>query len=72
MARSYPLQVEGRVMTKLSETKFRVELPNGHGVLAHFSDKMLLPIIPILPGDKVLLEMSPYDLTQARITCRQQ
>ena len=50
---------------------FRVELPNGHRILAHISGKMRLHFIRILPGDKVLLEMSPYDLSKGRITFRQ-
>ena len=71
MARKDAIQVEGKVIEQLPNTMFRVELPNGHRVLAHISGKMRLHFIRILPGDKVLLEMSPYDLTKGRITFRQ-
>ena len=71
MARTDIIQVEGKVVELLPNTMFRVELPNGHRVLAHISGKMRLHFIRILPGDKVLLEMSPYDLTKGRITFRQ-
>ena len=71
MARTDLIQVEGKVTDLLPNTMFRVELPNGHRVLAHISGKMRLHFIRILPGDKVLLEMSPYDLTKGRITFRQ-
>jgi translation initiation factor IF-1 len=71
MARKDAIQVEGKVVEQLPNTMFRVELPNGHRVLAHISGKMRLHFIRILPGDKVLLEMSPYDLTKGRITFRQ-
>ena len=71
MARKDAIQVEGKVVEQLPNTMFRVELANGHRVLAHISGKMRLHFIRILPGDKVLLEMSPYDLTKGRITFRQ-
>jgi translation initiation factor IF-1 len=71
MARKDSIEVEGKVVELLPNTMFRVELPNGHKVLAHISGKLRLHFIRILPGDKVLLEMSPYDLTKGRITFRQ-
>jgi translation initiation factor IF-1 len=64
------IRVEGIVAEVLPNTMFRVDLPNGHRVLAHISGKMRMHFIRILPGDKVLLEMSPYDLTKARIVYR--
>jgi translation initiation factor IF-1 len=64
------IRVEGVVKELLPNTMFRVELPNGHEVLAHISGKMRLNFIRILPGDKVTLEMSPYDLTKGRIIYR--
>jgi len=71
MAKKDAIEVEGKVIELLPNTMFRVELPNGHHILAHISGKMRLHFIRILPGDKVLLEMSPYDLTKGRITFRQ-
>ena len=71
MAKKDSIEVEGRVVELLPNTMFRVEPPNGHRILAHISGKMRLHFIRILPGDKVLLEMSPYDLTKGRITFRQ-
>ena len=71
MAKKDALEIEGKVVELMPNTMFRVELPNGHRVLAHISGKMRLHFIRILPGDKVLLEMSPYDLTKGRITFRQ-
>jgi len=71
MAKKDAIEVEGKVVELLPNTMFRVALPNGHQVLAHISGKMRLHFIRILPGDKVLLEMSPYDLTKGRITFRQ-
>lgn len=71
MAKKDAIEVEGKVVELLPNTMFRVELRNGHQVLAHISGKMRLHFIRILPGDKVLLEMSPYDLTKGRITFRQ-
>ena len=71
MARKDVIEVEGRVVELLANTMFRVELPNGHRLLANISGKMRLHFIRILPGDKVMVEMSPYDLTKGRITFRQ-
>ena len=71
MARKDVIEVEGRVVELLPNSRFRVELPNGHSLLAHISGKMRLHFIRILPGDKVMVEMSPYDLTKGRITFRQ-
>ena len=71
MARKDAIEVEGKVMELLANTMFRVELPNGHQILAHISGKMRLHFIRILPGDKVMLEISPYDLSKGRITYRQ-
>jgi len=64
------IKLEGTVKELLPNTMFRVELENGHVVLAHISGKMRMHFIRILPGDKVMLEMSPYDLTKGRITYR--
>jgi translation initiation factor IF-1 len=71
MARKDAIEVEGTVVELLPNTMFRVELTNGHRVLAHISGKMRLHFIRILPGDKVMLEISPYDLSKGRITYRQ-
>jgi translation initiation factor IF-1 len=71
MARKDVIEVEGKVVELLPNTMFRVQLPNGHKILAHISGKMRLHFIRILPGDKVMVEMSPYDLTKGRITFRQ-
>jgi len=70
MAKKDAIEVKGKVVELLPNTMFRVELPNGHRVLAHISGKMRLHFIRILPGDTVVLEMSPYDLTKGRITFR--
>jgi len=64
--------MEGTVTDVLPGTMFRVDLPNGHNVLAHISGKMRKHFIRIVPGDKVTVELSPYDLTKARITYRAQ
>jgi translation initiation factor IF-1 len=64
------IEIEGTVVESLPNAQFRVELPNGHQLLAHISGKLRMNFIRILPGDKVTLEMSPYDLTQGRITWR--
>jgi len=64
------IEVEGKVTVCLPNTMFRVELPNGHVVLAHISGKMRKHYIKILPGDRVLVELSPYDLTRGRVTYR--
>ena len=63
-------EVEGTVLEPLPNAMFRVELPNGHKILAHVSGKMRMHYIKILPGDKVTVELSPYDLTRGRITFR--
>jgi len=65
-----PLEVEGIVMEPLPNAVFKVQLDNGHNVLAHISGKMRINYIRILPGDKVMVEISPYDLTRGRITYR--
>ncbi|MFA5362022.1 MAG: translation initiation factor IF-1 [Candidatus Omnitrophota bacterium] len=64
------IETEGKVVETLPNAMFRVELENGHVVLAHVSGKMRMNFIRILPGDKVKLELSPYDLTRGRITFR--
>ena len=70
MAKQESIEQEGKIIEALSNAMFRVELDNGHIVTAHISGKMRLHYIKLLPGDKVKLEMSPYDLTKARITYR--
>jgi len=70
MAKKDTIEVEGKVVEPLPNGMFRVELPNGHKVLAHISGKIRLHYIKILPGDKVLIELSPYDLNRGRITYR--
>jgi len=70
MAKEEAIQVEGKVIEPLPNAMFRVELNNGHRVLAHISGKMRMNFIRILPGDKVMVELSPYDLTRGRITYR--
>lgn len=70
MAKEEPIEVEGTITETLPNAMFRVELENGHKVLAHVSGKMRMNFIRILPGDKVKLELSPYDLTRGRITYR--
>ncbi len=70
MAKDDVLEVEGTVVETLPNAMFKVELENGHQVLAHISGKLRMNFIKILPGDKVTMEMSPYDLTRARITWR--
>ena len=64
------IEIEGVVVEKLPNAMFKVELENGHQVLAHISGKLRKNFIRILPGDKVTMEMSPYDLTKGRITWR--
>ena len=64
------IEVEGKVIETLPNTNFKVELENGHQILAHISGKLRMNYIKILPGDKVKLELSPYDLTKGRITWR--
>ena len=70
MAKQAAIEQDGTVQEALSNAMFKVELENGHTVVAHISGKMRMFYIKILPGDKVKLEMSPYDLTKARITYR--
>jgi len=67
MPKKEVIEVEGIVVEPLPNAMFRVELPNGHKVLAHISGKIRLHYIKILPGDKVLIELSPYDLSRGRI-----
>ncbi len=70
MAKEDVIEVEGVVVEALPNTNFKVELENGHQVLAHISGKLRMNYIKILPGDKVRLELSPYDLSRGRITWR--
>jgi len=70
MSKEDVIQVEGTVIEPLPNAMFRVEIENGHKVLAHISGKMRKHFIRILPGDKVSIELSPYDLTRGRITYR--
>ena len=70
MAKKQTIEVEGVVVEPLPNAMFRVELPNGHRVLAHISGKIRVHYIKIVPGDKVLVELSPYDLDRGRITYR--
>ncbi len=70
MSKEEVIEVEGVVKDPLPNAMFRVQLENGHEVLAHISGKMRMHFIKILPGDKVKLEISPYDLTRGRITYR--
>jgi translation initiation factor IF-1 len=70
MTKKQRIEVEGKVTKCLPNAMFRVELANGHQVLAHTSGKMRLHFIKILPGDRVLVELSPYDLSRGRVTYR--
>ena len=70
MAKQASIQLDGTVVEALGNAMFRVELENGHQITAHISGKMRMHYIKILPGDKVQIEMSPYDLTKGRITYR--
>lgn len=70
MAKQDTIQVEGKVVEPLPNAMFKVELENGHQVLAHISGKMRMNYIKILPGDRVTIELSPYDLTRGRIVYR--
>ena len=70
MAKSDMIEVEGVVVESLPNTPFQVDIGNGHTILAHISGKLRMNFIRILPGDKVTVEMSPYDLTRGRITWR--
>ena len=71
MPKEDAIQVEGKVLETLPNAMFRVELENGHKVLAHISGKMRMHFIKILPGDKVMVELSPYDLSRGRIIFRE-
>ncbi len=70
MAKDDVIELEGIVIEALPNAMFQVELPNGHKILAHISGKLRMNFIRILPGDKVTVQMSPYDLTRGRITWR--
>jgi translation initiation factor IF-1 len=70
MVKEEAIQVEGNIIEPLPNAMFRVELENGHKVLAHISGKMRMHFIKILPGDKVTIELSPYDLSRGRIVFR--
>jgi translation initiation factor IF-1 len=70
MAKDEPIQIDGTVLEPLPNATFRVELANGRTILAHISGKMRMNYIRILPGDKVTVELSPFDLTKGRITYR--
>ena len=70
MSKADVIEIEGTVVEKLPNAMFKVELENGHEILAHVSGKIRMNYIRILPGDKVTVEMSPYDLSRGRITYR--
>ena len=70
MSKADVIEIEGKVVEKLPNAFFKVELENGHQVLAHISGKLRMNFIKILPGDKVTLELSPYDLSKGRIIWR--
>jgi translation initiation factor IF-1 len=70
LAKQANIEQDGKITEALSNAMFRVELENGHEIIAHISGKMRMHYIKILPGDKVKVEMSPYDLTKGRITYR--
>ena len=70
MAKDDVIDLEGTVVESLPNTSFRVDIGNGHTILAHISGKLRMNFIRILPGDKVTVQMSPYDLTRGRITWR--
>ncbi len=72
MAKEEAIEVEGTIIEPLPNAMFQVELDNGHKVLAHISGKMRMHYIKILPGDRVTVELSPYDLTRGRVTFRAQ
>jgi len=71
MTKEQKIEIEGRILEALPNAMFRVETDAGHKVLAHISGKMRMHYIKILPGDKVRVELSPYDLTRGRITYRE-
>ena len=70
MAKEKPIEVDGEIKETLPNANFRVVLENGHEIIAHVTGKMRMHYIKLLPGDKVKLEMSPYDLSKGRITFR--
>ena len=70
MSKSDVIEIEGKVVEALPNAMFTVELPNGHKIMAHISGKMRMNFIRIYPGDRVTIELSPYDLTRGRITWR--
>jgi len=70
LSKSDVIEIEGKVVEALPNAMFSVELPNGHKIMAHISGKMRMNFIRIYPGDKVTIELSPYDLTRGRITWR--
>ena len=70
MSKAAVIELEGKVIEALPNAMFQVELPNGHRIMAHISGKMRMNFIRIYPGDKVTIELSPYDLTRGRITWR--
>ena len=70
MSKSDVIEMEGKVVEALPNAMFQVELPNGHQIMAHISGKIRMNFIRIYPGDKVTIELSPYDLTRGRITWR--
>ena len=70
MARDDVIELDGKVIEKLPNATFKVQLDNGHVIVAHISGKLRMNFIRIIPGDKVLIEMSPYDLTKGRIVWR--
>lgn len=71
MAKNDIIEVEGTVLEKMPNTMFKVKLENGHEIIAHISGKLRMHYIKILPGDKVVIEMSPYDLSKGRIIWRE-
>ena len=71
MAKEEKIEIEGTILEALPNAMFRVEMDGGHKILAHISGKMRMHYIKILPGDKVKVELSPYDLTRGRITYRE-
>ena len=70
MSKEDVIELEGKIIEALPNAMFQVELPNGHRIMAHISGKMRMNFIRIYPGDKVTIELSPYDLTRGRITWR--
>ena len=70
MSKDDVIEMEGKVIEALPNAMFQVELPNGHRIMTHISGKMRMNFIRIYPGDKVTIELSPYDLTRGRITWR--